>query len=243
MPHATRCLKPIAVIQNARNDGPGHLGDFLSAQSVSMRVFHVCEGDALPRTLDEFSGLCILGGPMSVNDDLPFLRETEALIRAAMRDDVPVLGHCLGGQLMATALGGMVTRAAQPEIGWIDITTRPQSAAREWFGHDAFSIFHWHADTFSMPAGAQHLATSGTCENQAFACGALHLAMQFHCEITADKIDDWIDSEAGRAEIAANAVASVQTPERIRRLTPSRIAASLATAEHIYRRWMRKLRL
>lgn len=236
-------MKPIAIIQNAHNDDPGHFGDFLSAQSVPMRVFHAWAGEALPRTLDEFSGLCVLGGPMSVNDELPFLRETEALIRVAMRDDVPVLGHCLGGQLMASALGGKVTRAAQPEIGWIDVAARPQTAAAEWFGRDAFSIFHWHADTFSVPAGAQHLATSTACETQAFACGALHLAMQFHCEITADKIDDWIDSEAGRAEIAANAVDSVQTPEQIRLLTPSRIAASLATAEHIYRRWMRKLRL
>lgn len=235
-------MRPIAVIQNAHNDGPGHFGDFMAARRVPTRIFHAWIGEALPRTLDEFSGLCVLGGPMSVNDDLPFLRETETLVRCAMRDDVPVLGHCLGGQLMASALGGKVTRAGQPEIGWIDIVTRPQTAAADWFGADSFSIFHWHGDTFSVPAGAQHLATSASCENQAFACGTLHLAMQFHCEITADKIDDWIDSDVGRAEIAAHEVDSVQTHDRIRSLTRRHIAASLATAEHIYQRWMRNLR-
>lgn len=235
-------MKPIAVVQNAHDDGPGHFGDFMAARSISLRVFHSWNGEDLPRTLDDFSGLAVLGGPMSANDDLPFLRLTEALIRAAVGNDLPVLGHCLGGQLMASALGGQVTRAAQPEIGWIDIAGRPDAGAGEWFGADAFSIFHWHAETFSVPPGARHLATSRWCENQAFACGDLHLGMQFHCEITVDKIDGWIDSEAGRAEIAAHTVDSVQTPDRIRALTRSRIDASLATAEHIYRRWMRGLR-
>lgn len=235
-------MKPIAVIQNARNDAPGHFADFMAARAMPLRSFHAWDGEALPRTLDAFSGLCILGGPMSVNDDLPFLRETEALIRTAIADDIPVLGHCLGGQLMASALGARVTRAAQAEIGWIDIATRPDTDAAEWFGADAFSIFHWHADTFELPAGARHLAASAACENQAFACGRLHLAMQFHCEITADKIADWIASSDGQAEIAAHDADSVQSPELIRALTPQRIAASLATAGQIYSRWMRNLR-
>lgn len=236
-------MKPIAVLQNARDDGPGHFAAYLRSRRVPMRLFHAWHGEQLPRTLDEFGGLCVLGGPMSVNDDIADLRETEALIRAAIRDDVPVLGHCLGGQLMASALGGRVRRAAQPEIGWLEIATRRESAATEWFGAARLSLFHWHADTFSVPAGAQHLASSAACENQAFACGSLHLAMQFHCEITADKIADWIDSDDGRAEIAAHAVNSVQSAEQIRRLTRDRIAASIATAEHVYRRWMRNLRI
>ncbi len=235
-------MKPVAVIQYAGNDGPGHFGDHMAARGLPIRIFQAWNGEALPRTLGGFSGLCLLGGPMSVNDDLPFLRESEALIRAAIRDDLPVLGHCLGGQLMSAALGGKVTRAAQPEIGWIDISTQPDCNAAGWFGCDAFSIFQWHADTFSVPAGARHLAASAACENQAFACGELHLAMQFHCEITIGKIDDWIGSEAGRAEIAACAVESVQSPARIRALTGERIAASLHTADHIYRRWTRNLR-
>lgn len=238
-------VKPVAVIQNADNDGPGHFGAFLSACRVPMRLFHAWTGETLPRRLDEFSGLCVLGGPMSVNDELAPLRATEALIRAAMGDDLPVLGHCLGGQLIASALGGGVARAARPEIGWFDIATRPRTAAVEWFGATRFWGFHWHVDTFSVPAGAEHLAGSASCENQAFACGRLHLAMQFHCEITIGKIDDWIDNAAGRAEIAscaAYAMDTVQSPQRIRRLSGERIAASLATAEHIYRRWMRNLR-
>ena len=235
-------VKPVAVIQYAGNDGPGRFADYMAARRLPLRVFHAWNGDALPRSLDGFGGLCLLGGPMSVNDDLPFLRESEALIRAAIRDDVPVLGHCLGGQLMSSALGGRVTRAPQPEIGWIDIATHPHSNAAGWFGCVAFSIFQWHADTFSVPPGARHLAASAACENQAFACGELHLAMQFHCEITIEKIEDWIGSEAGRAEIAACAVASVQSPAQIRALTRERIAASLRTADHIYQRWTRNLR-
>lgn len=235
-------MKPVAIIQNADNDGPGHFGDFMASRGVPTRVFHAWAGDALPASTDAFSGLCVLGGPMSVNDALPCLRRTEALIRTAIADDVPVLGHCLGGQLMATALGGRVAPAAQREIGWIDIAGRAGTAAAEWFGSDSFSIFHWHGDTFSVPAGAEHLATSAFCRNQAFACGRLHLAMQFHCEITLDKIEDWITSDAGRSEIAAHPAESVQSPDHIRSLTPARIAASMAVAEHIYTRWMRNLR-
>lgn len=235
-------MKPVAIIQNADNDGPGHFGAFLASRAIPMRVFHVWHGEPLPRTLGEYGGLCVLGGPMSVNDDFAFLRETEALIRDAMRDDLPVLGHCLGGQLMASALGGRIRRAAQPEIGWLDIATRPRSDAAQWFGAAAFSTFHWHVDTFPVPAGARHLASSAACENQAFACGRLHLATQFHCEITADKIAGWIEAEDGRAELAAYAVDSVQSAQQIRRLTLDRIASSHATAEHIYRRWARNLR-
>jgi len=216
---------PIAVIQNVANDGPGHFADWAERHNHSLHLVKVWAGEAIPSRIDAYAGLCVLGGPMSVNDPLPHLRDTERLIREAIAADVPVLGHCLGGQLMASACGATIRRAPLAEIGWIDIDTHLGAAAQAWFGAERFPIFQWHGDSFDLPAGAQLLASSAYCRHQAFSLGTLHLAMQFHC-----------------AEIEASASPGVQPVAAIHSQTPELLPRSRQIADAIYTRWSHGLR-
>lgn len=178
---------------------------------------------------------------MSVNDDLPWILSVTELIRDAVRTGVPVIGHCLGGQLMSKALGGTVTRNPVKEIGWGDIRVLDDPEARRWFGHAApvFRSFHWHGETFSIPQGAVRLLESDHCPNQAFALGR-HLAMQCHIEMTEDLVETWCSG--GAREIAeSRASPAVQDPDAIRADLASRVAALHRVAEAVYDRWIEGL--
>ena len=112
-----------------------------------------------------------MGGPMSVNDDLPWLLPVFDLIRAAVAASVPVIGHCLGGQLISKSLGGVITKNPVKELGWGEVETT-DAAARVWVGDlERFEAFHWHRETFSIPSGATRILKSAFCENQAFEIG------------------------------------------------------------------------
>src|SRR5262245_4182732 len=154
-----------------------------------------------------------MGGPMSVNDDLPWIRDVLGLIGKAVESDVPALGHCLGGQLMSKALGGKVTRNGVKEIGWGRVAVADSAAAREWFGATReLSGFHWHGGKFTIPPQATHIAESAHCANQAFALGK-HLGMQCHVEMTPELIRSWC--EDWEKELVARASPSVQTPQQM----------------------------
>lgn len=177
-----------------------------------------------------------MGGPMSVNDDLPWIRAELALIQKAVANDVPVLGHCLGGQLMAKALGAVVTRNPVREIGWGMITVQPCAQAKEWLGDTPdFLGFHWHGETFSLPPGAIHLASSPYCPQQMFSVGN-HFGMQCHVEMTERLIDAWC--AVGIDEIAANPGPAVQSPETMRENLEARLKSLHAVADRIYERWL-----
>ncbi|WP_374515374.1 type 1 glutamine amidotransferase [Niveibacterium sp.] len=233
---------PIAVIQNVANDGPGYFADWAERYDHSLQVVKVWAGEMVPTSIAGYAGLCVLGGPMSVNDELPHLRATEHLIREAIASDVPVLGHCLGGQLMASACGARIRRAPRQEIGWITIDAEAHPTALNWFGAERFEIFQWHGDSFELPVGAQLIASSEHCRHQAFSLGRLHLAMQFHCEITAEKIAAWTSSAEGQAEIAASDSPGVQSVTAIGAQTARLLPQSHRIAEAIYRRWASGLR-
>jgi GMP synthase-like glutamine amidotransferase len=173
---------------------------------------------------------------MSVNDDLPWIPDVLALVRGAVAADVPVLGHCLGSQLMARALGGVVSHNPVKEIGWGDVEVVDSEIARHWFGDlRGFESFHWHGETFTIPPGATRLAASAHCANQAFALGR-HFAMQCHVEMTPALIADWVRS--GAAEIAQSQDSpGVQAPEEIERDVARRTAALHTVADRIYDRW------
>lgn len=230
---------PIAVVQNIDTGGVGHFGSFAERNGLPLHVFHGYAGDELPRTLAGFSGLCVLGGPMSANDEVPYLRHTERLIREAVADDKPVIGHCLGGQLMARAFGARIGPSPCPEIGWIELQAQAGSRGGEWFGRERFPIYHWHHESFDVPTGGQLLATSRWCETQAYALGTRHVGMQFHCEITPTIIDDWLAEAACQRDLARHAPLheSVQDEATMRADTQRHIEASYRTANAIYRRW------
>lgn len=204
-------------------------------------MIRIDAGDPVPVLPDAHSGLVFMGGPMSVNDDLPWIDPALSLIRATVAADIPVLGHCLGGQLMARALGGTVGRNPLKEIGWGGVRVQASRTAADWFGEiRAFEAFHWHGETFSVPPGAERLLESDYCVNQAFALGP-HLALQCHVEMTEAMIQSWC--EIGADEIAAaSASPGVQTPERMQALNAVNLPAMRTVAEQLYGRWVRGLR-
>jgi len=155
-------MKPVAILRHVATEGPGYFATYLDRHQVSWRVVKIDEGEPVPGNPREFSGLVFMGGPMSVNDSLPWIAPSLALIRAAVDEGVPVLGHCLGGQLIAKALGGNVTRNPVKEIGWGRVDVLPNDVARSWFGPglECFDSFHWHGETFSIPPGATRIASS-----------------------------------------------------------------------------------
>lgn len=142
--------------------------------------------DELP-ALDQFDGLLVMGGPMSVHDEqqYPWLRKEKAFIKAAIESGKPVLGICLGAQLIAEQLGASVSTAAQKEIGWLPVyPVSPQ--ADTWLAiTEALPVFHWHGETFQLPHGATRLVESEACEQQGFVYNNRVVALQFHLETTA----------------------------------------------------------
>jgi len=234
----------VLVLQHLNDDGPGYLGQWLDEQGVRWRVCCAEAGEAYPASVRGFRGLAVLGGAWSANDHRPTLRQAEALIREADALDIPVIGHCLGGQLMARAFGGRVETLAQPEIGWHAITHNGSETARAWLGDAPEStVYQWHHDSFvQLPPGAELIAGSPACSHQAFALRQ-HLAMQFHIEITPAKIADWLALPGSAYEPAMRAHPdSVQSPEAMRSATTANQPGSEALARRIYQTWRSRWR-
>lgn len=232
-------MKPIAIFRFARTEGAGYFGDFLNRQGLPSTLIAIDQGEAVPTEINAYAGLVFMGGPMSVNDDLPWLPPLFELIRKAHAADIPLLGHCLGGQLIAKALGGVVSRNPVKEIGWLPLQIVDEPEAQHWFGViKNFLGFHWHGETFSLPPGAVRLASSADCANQAYALGK-HLGMQCHVEMTADMILAWCDS--GAREIAANPIPTVQQPQQMQIDMPQRLETLHAVADRLYTQWIKGL--
>ena len=164
---------------------------------------------------------------MSVNDELPWIIPALELMRDAVRKDVPVLGHCLGGQLMSKAFGGTVRASPVREIGWGEVRVCDNQVARQWLGSGlgsapALEVFHWHGETFSIPPGGTRVLSNAHCPNQAFALGK-HLGMQCHVEMTEELIRSWSQGEAQREQI------ELDMQKKLERLH--------AVADRLYDRW------
>ncbi len=231
-------MKPVAIFRHAPTEGPGYFATCLSARGIPWQLIRIDEGEPVPGDPGAFSGMALMGGPMSVNDDLPWIDPVLDLIRAAVRSVVPVVGHCLGGQLMAKAMGGVVTRNPVREIGWGRVDVLGNAEAGHWFGVrlKSFDAFHWHGETFSIPPGAVRIASSPFCENQAFVLGK-HLAMQCHVEMTPDLIRTWCEDWGKEVQALAARVPSVQTPAEMTDAVEEKVRALNAVADALYNRW------
>jgi len=230
-------MKPVAVFRHAPSEGPGYLAQFLDRQNIPWRLIALDQGNQVPHDAALFSGLVFMGGPMSVNDDLPWIPPVLALIRDAHAKDIPLLGHCLGGQLMSKALGGIVTRNPVKELGWGEVAVADNDAARQWFGDiRRFEAFHWHGETFSLPPGAARVLSSAHCVNQAWVCGR-HLALQCHVEMTAAMIADWCreGAEEVRDNLHSPAVQDIATMQA---QMHDKLPQLNRVAERLYRNWL-----
>jgi GMP synthase (glutamine-hydrolysing) len=228
----------VLVLQHLSTDGPAYLASWLRVQGVPFDVFDTQAGQDYPAHVDGYGALAVLGGEMSANDDLPSLRRAERLILEAMDRGVPVIGHCLGGQLMARALGASVAAAPQPEIGWQAMQIAPTPEARAWFGdaHEA-TVFQWHFEAFDLPAGATLLASSPACPHQAFSIGP-HLAMQFHVELDAAKLALWSASQDRQYLALTTSCGTVQSGAQMRDQARLALADQQRLADRLYRRWV-----
>ena len=226
-----------------RHDGPAYLARWLTEQGVPFELRNAADGDAFPSDMSGHGALAVLGGAMSANDPLPFLRDAERLILRSMEMEIPVIGHCLGAQLMARALGARVAASPAPEIGWQPMDVLDDELAREWFGQAGrHHVMHWHYEAFDLPSGARWLARSDSCPHQAFAIG-IHLGMQFHIEIDEAKLQRWLDmGDPSWHDALARHGQTVQDKDAILDQARQRMAAHQALAQRIYGNWLRHAR-
>jgi GMP synthase-like glutamine amidotransferase len=234
-------MKPVAILRHARTEGPGYFAEYLERCNVPWQLLKIDEGQLVPGTAGQFSGVGLMGGPMSVNDDLPWIATVLQLIRSAVDRDVPVIGHCLGGQLLSKALGGTVSRTPVKEIGWGAVAVQPGADAQRWLGDvEAFDSFHWHGETFTIPSMAKRLLTNGWCENQAFVVGP-HIGMQCHVEMTEGLVKTWLTSGGQEIEQSRDSPA-VQEPDEIVRDLHPRLEKLHGIADRIYNHWVKALK-
>lgn len=240
--------RQVVILQHDDDVGPGYFEDWLREHRIDYRLLRLDQGDAVPAEPGEFTGICSLGGPMSVNDGMAWIAPEIELLRGAVAGGVPVIGHCLGGQLLARALGAPVTRNPVKEIGWGKVAVTEPALAREWLGPTPAEIemFQWHSDTFALPARASGFLASRWCANQAFVlehAGVAHIGVQFHCEATAAMVRDWSGDDTSydevRAERGATGGPAVQDAEAMRDDLEARCSAMHRLAARLYARWWR----
>ena len=235
-------MKPIIIFQFIAHEGPGYLGEFLDSQQIEWQLVRVDKSDSLPSSILAFSGVVLMGGPMSVNDDLPWIAPLLDLIREADKNAIPLLGHCLGGQLISKAFGAVVSKNPVKEIGWGEVKVTANTEAKRWFDEiESFNSFHWHGETFSLPQGATHLLASPYCENQAYTIDK-HLALQCHIEMTAEMVQKWCDE--GEEELTeAKSSPAVQQADVMLQNLPAHCLALNKVAKQLYTQWLKGLRL
>ena len=233
-------MRPIAIFRFSPTEGPAYFADWLDAASLPWRLVAIDAGDPLPEDLRDYSGLCMMGGPMSVYEALPWIEPLSRLLRDAVAQQIPIIGHCLGGQLLAQALGARVARSSVPEIGWIDVESTDAVAQQAWFGgRERFTAFQWHYDAFDIPPGATRILTNGFNPNQGFLVDDRHIGFQCHIEMTDDLVRSWCAS--GTDEIPAQRSASRQTRAEMLTDLDARLANLQHVADAVYARWSQGL--
>lgn len=189
-------LAYVLVLQHEAYETLGTIEGAIRERGIEVQTVASYASEPIPHQIGEAAGLIVLGGPMGVSEQerYPFLREEMRLIGSALSRNVPVLGVCLGAQLLAHTLGASVAKARQPEIGWYPLClTEDARQDQLWAGIDSPCMaFHWHGDAFDLPPGTVALASSDLTPFQAFRSGENAYGMQCHLEITASLIESWI---------------------------------------------------
>jgi len=181
----------------------------------------------------------MMGGPMSANDPLSWNAPLLTLLRQAVADDIPIIGHCLGGQLLAKALGASVAPTTTPEIGWGEVKVLAADSADSWFGgRDNFSTFQWHYDIFGLPAGAARVLTNAHNPDQAYTLGK-HIGFQCHIEMTRPMVETWC--RTGAAELPAQSTGPMQSRADIFADLDRRLGALSRVADDVYAHWAKGL--
>ncbi|MBV9690091.1 MAG: type 1 glutamine amidotransferase [Ktedonobacteraceae bacterium] len=196
-------MKHVLVLQHVWDDPIGYLGTILQEHTIPYQTINV-ESEPLPDpTL--YGAIIALGGPQHVYDETsyPYFVEEKALIHKAVEQNIPYLGICLGGQLLAYVLGAEVKRQTISEVGFFDVQLTQQARSDPLFqglvGYQ--KVFHWHADSFDLPAGAVLLATGERMRNQAFRYGRHAYALQYHIELSQEVLAIWLHQPESRQDL------------------------------------------
>ncbi len=231
-------MKPVLAFRNAELESLGTIEDAFRAAGVPWTYIDLYDG--LPRTFDhgQLAGIVVLGGLMNVDetDKYPYLAAELDYIRAALDAELPILAVCLGAQLVAKALGAKVSSMPTKEIGWYPLHVTDAAADDPLFAHfgPGETVFQWHGDTFELPAGAVQLAESPLCRQQAFRYGDSAYGLQFHMEVTAEMVDEWLAEPAGCAELAE---LDYIDPEEIGRRKATELPGMHALGERLFGRF------
>ena len=207
------------VLQQIECEHAGLLGDFLREKGISAHTVKPYLGDAIPDP-NRYEAMVVLGGPPNVYqvDEYPFLAKEDTAIKRAVEKDVPLLGICLGGQLLAKALGAGVSQNPVKEIGFYRVDLTDEGLEDKLFSRCGthLDVFQWHGDTFDIPEGAVKLAGSPLCANQGFRYGRRAYGLQFHVEVTPAMVASWIreyEEELTSLGMAGEAPALVRKSE------------------------------
>jgi GMP synthase-like glutamine amidotransferase len=213
----------------------GRIRPVLEAHSVEIDSADLYRNPAERPDPAAYDALIFMGGPMSVNDDLPFLREELGIIAGAAARGQPVLGICLGAQLIARAMGARVFRNAAPEVGWYPVHFTEAAGQDPLLAglESPQEVFHWHGETFDLPVDATLLAWSAACRNQAFRIGHFTYGFQFHPEVTPEMIADWCTQDANCGDLRE--LKAPIDPERNRERT-------CHLSQQIFNRWRELIR-
>lgn len=237
--------KEVLVFLHMDDEHPGYIADYLQRRGIPFRVIRPYRQEPVPALDDSMAGLVFMGGVMSVNDELDWLEQEVRLIRDALTHSLPVLGHCLGGQLISRALGQTVKSNPVKEVGWHDCYRAETSTEEDFTAwlqdvEEPFGMFHWHSETFSIPPQGAALFSSKHCKNQAYSYSDNVLAMQCHVEMTLPQIRDWT---SGWKEDLRTRSASEQDFDEINAGLVEKIAALNRVADRLYSRWVSTLDL
>jgi GMP synthase-like glutamine amidotransferase len=232
-------MKPIRIFRHEDWIKAGHLTDTLERRGIPYELVAIDAGMLVPDRVDDVSGLAFLGGTMSVNDPYPWIEDELQLIRRAKNQRLPVLGHCLGSQLIAKALGGEVRPMPAKEIGWHRVTLLDNPVTREWLGDvpASLDILVWHHDAFTLPAGATPLYESRFCPNQAFVIDNM-IATVAHVEVTNELLREWLDIYGYDLSPISE---SVQSVEEVGRDLEVRVPAMQRLTNAIYDSWLARI--
>lgn len=218
--------RTVRVLRHIAPEGPGRIASALSQAGLDVSITRIDLGEAVPRDLDDTAGLVVMGGPMGVYeaDRFPHLAEEQKLIERALASEIPVLGVCLGSQLLAATLGARVYPGPRKEIGWFPVAKEPAAGDDALFADlpDRFTALHWHGDVFDLPDGAVALARSELTRHQAFRFGRNAYGLLFHLEAAADQVTAMASLFAG--ELTAAGVNGGElvaaTPEAVEAAAP-----------------------